>query len=219
VQCLEIQSQQQTHKRFKEILRDVKNEVEQGATFADALRRHTGSTALGIVWGLAAWWFMPDFFWWLSPVLAGLALSIPLSMISSRPEFGRAARVLRLFLIPEEIDPPQVLARLPRFRAELKPDRPVGSGFDRLLFDAKAREVHFDLLPEPEEDDPLHRHQLAGLRLKARLRGLDALTRKEQMEIMLDRATLEAVAHEFGEGALSSFSDSPPAVTALRPSR
>jgi type IV pilus assembly protein PilC len=40
VQCLEIQSQQQTHKRFKEILRDVKNEVEQGATFADALRRH-----------------------------------------------------------------------------------------------------------------------------------------------------------------------------------
>jgi type IV pilus assembly protein PilC len=40
VQCLEIQSQQQTHKRFKEILRDIKNEVEQGATFADALRRH-----------------------------------------------------------------------------------------------------------------------------------------------------------------------------------
>jgi type IV pilus assembly protein PilC len=40
VQCLEIQSQQQTHKRFKEILRDVKNEVEQGSTFADSLRRH-----------------------------------------------------------------------------------------------------------------------------------------------------------------------------------
>jgi hypothetical protein len=39
------------------------------------------------------------------------------------------------------------------------------------------------------------------------------------MEIMLDRATLEAVAHEFGEGALSSYSDTPPAVTALRPSR
>src|SRR5262245_54289149 len=40
VQCLEIQSQQQTHKRFKEILRDVKNDVEQGSTFADALRRY-----------------------------------------------------------------------------------------------------------------------------------------------------------------------------------
>jgi membrane glycosyltransferase len=188
-------------------------------TFADALRRHAGTTALGIVWGLAAWWFMPNFFWWLSPVLAGLTLSIPLSMISSRPEFGRAARALRLFLIPEEIDPPQVLARLPRFRAELEPDRPAESGLERLLFDAQAREVHFHLLPEPEEDDPLHRHQLVGLLLKARLRGLNALTRKERMEIMLDRATLEALAHEFGEGALPDRPDFPPAVTALRPSR
>jgi type IV pilus assembly protein PilC len=40
VQCLEIQSDQQQNKRFKEILRDVKSEVEQGSTFADALRKH-----------------------------------------------------------------------------------------------------------------------------------------------------------------------------------
>jgi type IV pilus assembly protein PilC len=40
VQCLEIQGDQQPNKRFKEILRDVKSEVEQGSTFADALRKH-----------------------------------------------------------------------------------------------------------------------------------------------------------------------------------
>jgi type IV pilus assembly protein PilC len=40
VQCLEIQSEQQPNKRFKAILKDVKAEVEQGATFADALRKH-----------------------------------------------------------------------------------------------------------------------------------------------------------------------------------
>lgn len=40
VQCLDIQSGQQPNRRFKEILRDVKAEVEQGSTFADALRRH-----------------------------------------------------------------------------------------------------------------------------------------------------------------------------------
>jgi type IV pilus assembly protein PilC len=40
VQCLEIQADQQENKRFKEILRDVKSEVEQGSTFADALRKH-----------------------------------------------------------------------------------------------------------------------------------------------------------------------------------
>jgi len=40
VQCLEIQSSQQPNKTFKEILAAVKNDVEQGSTFADALRKH-----------------------------------------------------------------------------------------------------------------------------------------------------------------------------------
>jgi len=40
VQCLEILSSQQKNKIFAGILKDVKNTVEQGATFSDALRRH-----------------------------------------------------------------------------------------------------------------------------------------------------------------------------------
>lgn len=40
VQCLEILSSQQTNKYFGEVLRDVKNSVEQGSSFSDALRRH-----------------------------------------------------------------------------------------------------------------------------------------------------------------------------------
>jgi type IV pilus assembly protein PilC len=40
VQCLEIQAGQQDNKAFKEILQAVKNDVEQGSTFADALRKH-----------------------------------------------------------------------------------------------------------------------------------------------------------------------------------
>src|SRR4029453_18180874 len=40
VQCLEIQAAQQPNRRFKEILRDVKGEGEQGSTFADSLRKH-----------------------------------------------------------------------------------------------------------------------------------------------------------------------------------
>ena len=163
-------------------------------SFADAVRRHGGATLLGVVWGLAAWRYMPQFFWWLTPVLAGLLLSIPFSMMSSRPEFGRAARALGLFLIPEEIDPPNVIERLPRYRAELSAAASTPSfGMQRLISDPEARRVHFDLLPAPENQDPLELHHLEGLRLKARLRGLTSLTRKEQMEIMLDRATLEAV--------------------------
>jgi type IV pilus assembly protein PilC len=40
VQCLDILADQQPNKTFKGILRDVKSDVEQGSTFADALRKH-----------------------------------------------------------------------------------------------------------------------------------------------------------------------------------
>jgi type IV pilus assembly protein PilC len=40
VQCLEILGGQQKNKVFADVLRDVKNSVEQGASFSDSLRRH-----------------------------------------------------------------------------------------------------------------------------------------------------------------------------------
>ncbi|MEO6771976.1 MAG: type II secretion system F family protein [Kofleriaceae bacterium] len=40
VQCLDILANQTENKSFKKVLSSVKNSVEQGATFSDALRRH-----------------------------------------------------------------------------------------------------------------------------------------------------------------------------------
>ena len=40
VQCLDIQANQIDSKPFKKVLLAVKNDVEQGSTFADALRKH-----------------------------------------------------------------------------------------------------------------------------------------------------------------------------------
>jgi len=40
VQCLDILAGQQENKVFKNVLRDIKSSVEQGATFSDSLRRH-----------------------------------------------------------------------------------------------------------------------------------------------------------------------------------
>jgi type IV pilus assembly protein PilC len=40
VQCLEILGSQQENKTFKQIILQVKSDVEQGSTFADALRKH-----------------------------------------------------------------------------------------------------------------------------------------------------------------------------------
>lgn len=40
VQCLDILAGQQTNKSFAVVLKDIKNSVEQGSSFSDALRRH-----------------------------------------------------------------------------------------------------------------------------------------------------------------------------------
>jgi len=40
VQCLEILAEQQPNPTFKEVLKTVKSDVEQGGTFADSLRKH-----------------------------------------------------------------------------------------------------------------------------------------------------------------------------------
>src|SRR3970040_1502954 len=40
VQCLDILAAQQPNKAFAAVLRDVKNAVEQGSSFSEALRRH-----------------------------------------------------------------------------------------------------------------------------------------------------------------------------------
>jgi len=40
VQCLDILAEQQPNKKFKESLKGVKSDVEQGSTFADALAKH-----------------------------------------------------------------------------------------------------------------------------------------------------------------------------------
>jgi type IV pilus assembly protein PilC len=40
IQCLDILSNQQSNKNFAVVLKDIKSQVEQGATFSEALKRH-----------------------------------------------------------------------------------------------------------------------------------------------------------------------------------
>jgi len=80
-------------------------------TWTEATRRHGAHTVLGLLWGVGVYRLEPSYFWWMVPVLGALALSIPLSVFSSRVSLGRALRRVKLFLIPEETAPPLELHR------------------------------------------------------------------------------------------------------------
>jgi membrane glycosyltransferase len=78
-------------------------------TWSEAMRRHGVHTLVGVVWAVGVYWLDPSYTWWLLPVVGALALSVPISVYSSRVSLGRALRRAKLFLIPEETDPPKEL--------------------------------------------------------------------------------------------------------------
>jgi membrane glycosyltransferase len=63
-------------------------------------------TLIGVLWGTVTFFVAPQFFWWLTPVLIGLGIAIPLVMWSSHVHVGHVLRRLGLFLTPEELHPP-----------------------------------------------------------------------------------------------------------------
>ena len=83
-------------------------------SFREIARRHAWHTAVGVVLGIAAGLASPWLLLWMSPIILGLVLSIPLSALTARTDIGQLARRLGLFRTPEEVAPPPVLAERDR---------------------------------------------------------------------------------------------------------
>jgi membrane glycosyltransferase len=88
---------------------------EDAATsWREAARRHGWHTALALAWVGALLVGSAAVPWWLSPVIVGLLLAIPLSAGGSRSGPGRWLRARGVLLIPEETHRPAVLASAAR---------------------------------------------------------------------------------------------------------
>jgi membrane glycosyltransferase len=93
---------------------NAQERTERGVTLREAFRRQKWHLAVGVLWGAAMLRLAPQFFWWLTPVLAGLLLGIPLTVWTSRVSAGRLFRRHGLLLTPEETAPPPELVTLSR---------------------------------------------------------------------------------------------------------
>jgi len=93
----------------------TQSRCDQAMAWREASRRQAGPTAVGIAWAaVAAGIRFPVTTEWLTPILIGLLLAIPITAYSSSAALGDLARRWRLFLTPEESKPPEVLRRLRR---------------------------------------------------------------------------------------------------------
>ena len=160
-------------------------------SFKEAALAHGGHTLTGVVVGVLSYQYVPAFFWWFTPVLLGLLLSIPVSMLSSSIALGRKSRELGLFLTPEETDPPSVLRYLDENLREDDPVLPVlwdrpSSRFVQALTDPYVNALHLSLLPESEPPGKRRRHYLEGLIHQLEEEGPDSLSAAQKRELIAD---------------------------------
>lgn len=157
---------------------------------AEALGAHGSHTLIALMAGLLTYLYVPSFFWWFTPVLAGLVLSVPLSMITSRTALGMLAKRAGLFLTPEESDEPPVLRGLERhltapqaLRYGETADRELWS---RAVLDPCAYALHASLLPD-ESPSRRRRHYLEGLIFQLQDEGITSLSPSEKRALLSHR--------------------------------
>ncbi|HEX4674931.1 MAG TPA: glucans biosynthesis glucosyltransferase MdoH [Steroidobacteraceae bacterium] len=90
---------------------------DRGITFREAFSRHKWHVLIGLVWGAVILFIAPRYIWWMSPILIGLLLSVPLTMLTSLTSAGVWARKHGLLLTPEETEPPEELSALEHLMA------------------------------------------------------------------------------------------------------
>jgi membrane glycosyltransferase len=115
-------------------------------------RQHSLHTGFGVVLGVAAYAVSPQFLAWMSPVVAGLLLAIPVSAATARQDLGRLLRRFGLLLTPEESEPPAVLRRANELTRQFVAQRPQTADALRwLACDADLRALHLAMLPATAE--------------------------------------------------------------------
>jgi membrane glycosyltransferase len=133
------------------------NRLADGIAWHEAVRQHWGHTVIGLIWGAAIWGLDRPVFWWFTPMMAGMVLSIPLSVLTSRASLGEKARRMSLFVTPEETAPPPELAALRARMAELEESgqtapRPADAGLADAVLDPYVNAVHVSLLRENRQN-------------------------------------------------------------------
>ncbi|WP_428376307.1 glucans biosynthesis glucosyltransferase MdoH [Lichenicoccus sp.] len=129
----------------------------------NAQRRDDGRVPLGDVWraywqhmlfGVCltaiAWTVSPALFLWMTPVLLGLVLAVPLAAVTADRAPGLGLARLGLLRIPEEVATPPILARANALARELEGCTPADP-LEVLLRDPALLAAHRAMLPPPRQ--------------------------------------------------------------------
>ncbi len=113
---------------------------------SEVVRQYIPHTLFGLAAGVAAYAVSPALFLWMTPVVVGMVLAIPLAAFTASRLSGIAFRHWGLLLIPEEVAPPPVLARARELMLKRIGDIDIGA-VRRLASDPALLAAHRAMLP------------------------------------------------------------------------
>ena len=161
--------------------------------FWEAVGAHGFQTLIGVGVGYVAYEHVPDFFWWFTPVLAGLLLAVPVSILTSRTALGLGAKRIGLFLTPAETEEPPVLRQLEARLAAAEPLMATPSSthafWTQAMLNPGVYALH-DALLHDEPQTRRRRHILEGLALQLQDEGERSLSLREQRALLSYREGL-----------------------------
>jgi membrane glycosyltransferase len=159
------------------------NREADGTTWGEAAAVHAVPTLLGTGWAILAWNINPVFTAWMSPILLGLILCVPVSVWTSRARYGKALAARGILSTPEELAPPDVLRLADVANASIDPaldaSAPGRHGVIAAVVDPYVNGVHVSLL-EPAE---LSADQEALVE-RALIDGPGALSKNELIDLL-----------------------------------
>lgn len=165
------------------------NRDDHRLSLKEAIQAHGGQTLIGLAAGWISYLYVPDFFLWLTPVIGGLLLSIPISILSSSTRAGLLARRLGIFLTPEEYRPPRVIELLQENLARMEAAAEADAGLEHQVADPGTCALHLALLPNRPVKKG-HRHELRALLYRLVEEGPEHLSSAEKRRLIADPETL-----------------------------
>ncbi|MBV1837973.1 glucans biosynthesis glucosyltransferase MdoH [Acetobacter estunensis] len=149
-----------------------------GIPLSTIVRGYWRYTLFGVILGACAWAVSFSLFLWMTPVLIGLVLAIPLAAITGSRDVGQAFRRAGLLLVPEETHPPEVLVEAAQAIAAPGSDLPE-EAMAALRSDPALLAAHRAMLPPPRKPgDPIDPDQLVGVLKVDEARSLTEAERK-----------------------------------------
>jgi membrane glycosyltransferase len=166
----------------------------------EAIRRHGFDSVFASAWAISLYWLNPHYFWWVTPIIVALILSVPISALASRVRLGERTRARGLFLLPEESTPPPELLDLREYlRMTQETDERLPEmehdGFVRAAVDAYVNALHRALLRRQRRLNPSIRAQRERLVERGLVEGPAALSARERKILLADPDMIVAL-HE-----------------------